>query len=109
MDYQSETEVEIGIEVERRTDEDEVQEIIHSALVDAFSQNFTEFEWDFSVRKDYCTIQMEISDESHYRSGSQYEVSRNLIDAIYDAGLQPVKITHETQSYPVDTGDEGEC
>ena len=106
MVHESVTELEIEVEVKRHTERDELQEIIHAALVDAFEKDFREFEWEFDVGEEVAEIEMEIADENSYRKTDHYKVAKNLINAIHETGFEPVSISHETYMKEYETQTE---
>lgn len=96
MTYHTETEVEAKVELKRRSQEDEFEEIVHAVITDAFSKDFAEMEFDFEVDGDMGIVELEIYDSSSYKKSDHYEVASGLLQSIHEAGFKIAEMHHDT-------------
>lgn len=106
MSYHTETEVSIKVELKRRTQKDDFEEIAHAAITDAFSKDFSELEIDLEVGDDFGSIEMEIYDTSSYRKSDHYEVASKLMKTIHDSGFKVAAMNHSTGLVEQEDEDE---
>ena len=106
MDYKVKTELEVAVKVQRHTEREDFEEIVHSSISDAFECNFAEFQWEFDVGDELSFVEIEIEDENAYMKNDHYQVCRELLDSLFQVGFSPLEAEHSTELVEIEEEEE---